>query len=253
MQLSSGNPNLRALARLRAGQSSTAAGNLYVDQEVDDELNIAYEELWWDAKAVNGGWGVVRDTTLDAVADQVSYDIDTAPGDADGTILQVAIELDGRALLTDNAAVWTYLKPSMIQQAERGWREGSITTTKYYVYERRDGQENIRIFMPPAVAGTNNIQFTYEQSLTALSGATDVPILPPTFHRVIAYMAASRLRSSRNMEVPPQLQQDIALGRQRWLEHVEEPMLDLERSVISRGWNDNSFNFATRTGFYSRP
>ena len=113
--------------------------------------------------------------------------------------------------------------------------------------------EYLRLYKPPAIAGTNNISFSYEQTLTALSAAGDSPIMPPTFHRVIAYMAAIRLRASRDMEVPVTLQQDVLDGRRAWLAHASDPTMDLDHSVISRAWNTNSYNFATRTGFYTRP
>jgi len=248
-----GIPNLQALAKLRAGQSTSSAGNLFPSQEVKDEINLAYEELWWDAKSINSGWGVERSTTLDTVKDQPNYRIETTPGNVDGKIIQVAVELLGKDLTADSTATWTYLTPSTIQVAERGWREGSITSTEFYIYERKGGQERIKILSPPAVTGTNNISLTYEQSLTALSANSDVPIMPPTFHRLIAYLAAVRLRTSRDMEVPIWLAQDVAIGRQKWVEHAEAPMVDLEHSVVSRAWNFNSFDFATRTGFYSRP
>ena len=135
MQFSTGNPNLVSLASLLAGQSSTAAGTMYPAQEAKDQVNLAYEELWWDAKSVNAGWGVTRDVTLDAVVDQVEYDIDTSPGDLDGKVLQVAIELDGKALLTDTTLSGpTSLPPRSIRRNEAGERvpspQRSSTSTR---------------------------------------------------------------------------------------------------------------------------
>jgi hypothetical protein len=240
-------PALVGRAAMLAGESSAAAGTLYPEQEVKDAVNQAYLELWTQARQRDSEYGTARaffNTTADGIA------VDISSLSIEGEITDVAVELDGKDLSTDSAASWTYLKPSTVDVALRGYRAGSITTTEFYVYLKSDSDQKLNILAPPSTGGTNSCMVRYQGALTALSADTDAPILPLAHHDAICYKAAVELRMSRDLEYQDQFIKAVRLER-AFLAHIMRGINDPEGQIVARGRVKQAW--ATKAGTVQRP
>ena len=234
MDLATTTPNLRGFTRFLSGDRTSAAANLFSDQEVDDAINMAYQELWSLARRMDVGWG--RNTTTEtSVADQILYNL---PSDLDGRIINIEIELDGKDLTSDSDAESTYL------EALRDYREGGLTTTKYYFIQ---GQQ-YGIVSPPTVGGSNSIRILYEQGITLLTNTTDTPNIPTAHHQLLCYMAAVTLLSSQGIDAQD-MRIEMALRFPWFLEAVAEPAQNLDFQIPVAG-RVPARNLATQTGFF---
>eukprot|EP00919_Chromeraceae_sp_WS-2016_P022165 GHVR01052742.1.p1 GENE.GHVR01052742.1~~GHVR01052742.1.p1 ORF type:complete len:252 (+),score=38.98 GHVR01052742.1:750-1505(+) len=250
MQFVTGNPNLVTFTQRLAGQSADASGTLFATQETKDVINLAYEELWGQAKRMDMGWGV-EVAYANSVANQVYY---AQPTDVSGRLVTVAIDLDGNDLSDKSASATrspTYPKPSTQNVALQGWESGSLTTEGgWYFVQTTVGATEIGIVAPPTTGGTSSIEFVYEEDLTYLSADGDKPVIPEDHHQLIAYMAAQTLRIFIGLPFDD-LRQRARDLYPSFVENMMEPMTDLDYRIPNAG--RSIAEYSIRTGRIVRP
>lgn len=242
-----GNPNLVTQTQRLGGQSANASGTLYATQETKDAINLAYEWLWNHARRLGVGWGVDY-SYANSVANQVYY---TQPTDVGGKLISVGISLVGDNLSTGTTNPVTYPQPSSHDVALAGWESNNISTEgAWYFFEYGNTNKRIGIVAPPTTAGTNSIQFVYEEELTLLSADGDEPLIPKAFHQLICYQAAIDLRISKGLDIN-ELQFQLERRMKAFEEHVAEPVFDPEYQIPTVG-RATSGTYSIQTGFMRR-
>lgn len=228
MLFNSGTTSLVSYTRDLAGDPSTAPTPMWSLQRVKDAINESYLELYDVARQFGVGTGEKRSYS-DVVADQLYYEL---PDDFHKLIL-VEVEGDGKDLSSDSTASPTNLKVLGSDVALEGYGSGIYDETEFYFIHN----QHFGIVSPPDTAGSNSIRVTYEAFAADLSGDTDEPQLPGTYHSLICYRAAIVLRSTLGLEV--RHLEDIANRKEvRFMRSMHDLVADYEGNFVVAGLQD---------------
>lgn len=240
MLFNSGNLSLVSRTRTLAGNPASEPSDLYATQDIQDAINLAYEELWNKAKRAKVGWGV-EESYCAATAGEVFFE---PPNDIDGSVLSVTLQEEGLDL-SSAGVTGTILHPKDGETAQKLYESGDLTSPRYFFFQ----DALYGIVSPPEVTGGNAIRIRYQQELTHLSADEDEPKIPQSYHDLICLLAAMDLRVSKDLSY-----QDVASLASRkypdWIEFAQEPIEDLDDQMTAVGRSPRSFH--TKSGFIKR-
>ena len=216
---------LRGRARLLGGQSPLGAGQIYgADTEVNDHLNSQYTWSWAEIKKVNNGWGKTT-TTIDTVADQQDYDL---PADFDNRVIQVLVSdnIDFSVTPPSSGNHREVIPSPSYGGFDNDFRRGVFSTpahTYLFFQDPAKTVSTIRLSGPTSTAQTGGLFIAYESFPPVLPADVDVPLIPPSHHEMLAYMAAKDMRGSRDILWPAELEET----RQRLISSFFEDILQM--------------------------
>jgi len=202
--LNSGNPSLRGSVRFLLNDPSTAANNMYSDQEIDDGINLSYFDVYNDIIAAEPSW-FYETSFADTVVDQVFY----AKATDMNQFLEIAIDYDGKNIDTDTTTSPTRLQRVSYRQL-RAAADASATNVNYWA----PFKEHIAVHPAVGIAGTSSLRAIFIVEPTALSDDTDEPIIPFPQHKLITIRASIYLLSARHLDDAALRIQEIRLTQQ---------------------------------------
>lgn len=169
---------LRASARRKCGANITTAG--YTDVMLDANLNEWLREVTGWVMLATGRWefnGSVYTTNL--VQSQVAY---TFP------VTMVAVNRVEIKYPNQD----TYVKAIEIddKQVDDAFQNDSITVQAESAPRYRLIGQTVRIYPVPSAAVTNGLAIELMSDVTELSAISDVPVLNPLIHKVLAVGAS---------------------------------------------------------------
>lgn len=201
---------------------------------MDEWVNASYEELWFEAKQINTGWGQAEDVQ-DLVADQSYYSL---PANFSTRILSAhASTLD---------LTLSPLPPSLEPFSDVGtngaperWARNDLSEMRAYTFREVGGTKQIGIYGPPTVGSTNGLLVRYLAEPSPLVADVDVPLLPAAHHRLIAYKAAAGLRGEIEAEWPAVLDRTLQQRMSNFLEDIAQMVFDDEFRSPTAGLRDH--------------
>ena len=230
MQFNTGDPNLVALSRLRAGDPSGSANPLWSDQEHKDSVNIAYDKLLVIARRVSEGWQE-KISYADAVADQIYYALPT--GFLNFTLVGLSGNGSDLSTVSPADADIAILDPLDSDTAIRARDTDVLDESRHVIVQGT----NYGIFSPPKAAnvGTNSIKLVYSASSTVLSSNSDEPIIHREFHADIAMGSAYYLLLGKQLPVAD-IRAEWMLAKQDWKAAAKGRLKDKDLSIPGAGF-----------------
>lgn len=240
MQLVSTTPNLVGLTKKFAEGSTANPTTLHTTAEIKEAINDAYQQLREIARVYGEGYEYKR-TYATTVADQLWYQI---PSDCK-RVITVEVDASGLNISSNSAASPILLEPKAYDVGMELADSASVTSPKYTAI----GDDHVAVIKPVATGGASALRIAYEADTADLTGDTDEPVLPKTFHRLICKLAAITLRTAVDWPVRD-LESLTGLQLRQYKIWAQERLYDPEGQISVAGLIDQSTN--VQHGFYKK-